>query len=126
VEGWSSIEKAERSQAMNVYYIVTERVITDSFVRGTVTGKLYVSPKEAIRGLEKSPEGIPNCKLFILCWHMTEKEIINELNSRDRCADYLPGTTRKINPATVFAEIKKSLQIELYETESDGDERLEQ
>ena len=111
---------------MNVYYIVTERYIKESIIKCPLTGKVYISPKEAIRGLEKSKDGIPNARLFILCWNMTESELIDELNSNDRSADYLPGTTRKLNPATVFAEIKKTLDVELFKTETESDERLEQ
>ena len=111
---------------MNVYYIVTERYIKESIIKCPLTGKVYMSPKEAIRGLEKSQDGIPNARLFILRWNMTKSELIDELNSHDRTADYLSGTTRKINPATMFAEIKKTLDIKVLETETESDERLEQ
>ena len=67
---------------------------------------------------------LPNKKLFILCWEISEDELFYWLNSGIDFIKCLSGLNSK--EVVIFAKIKRTLNVELFETETESDERLEQ
>jgi hypothetical protein len=103
---------------MKIYYIVKEE-LADAYNVPSVTGSVHASPKEAVKALQNRDKRIPNTGLVVLCWEPADETLFYWMNGGQSITNALPGMTHSTaeTSMSIFGVIKKSLSIEMCETE---------